>query len=94
VDRRRRRARAVRGQRRRHRRRAWALPIDTLAVTPACAGDRDGDAQAGIDELARGVGIALGGTPTSTCPAFDGDGDNVVSIAELITAVTAALSAC
>ena len=72
----------------------WALPIEALAVLPACAGDCDGNAQVGIDELVRGVGIALGGTPTATCPAFDGDGDNVVSIAELITAVTTALGGC
>lgn len=72
----------------------WALPIAALAVDPVCAGDCDGNARVGIDELVRGVGIALGSTPAATCPAFDGDGDAMVSIAELITAVTAALNGC
>ena len=47
-----------------------------------------------IDELIRGVNIALGNTPLSNCPAFDANGDGEVTIDELIRAVNAALDGC
>lgn len=72
----------------------WALPVEALVRTPSCAGDCNGDARVTVEELVRGVGIALGSTPASICVAFDRDDDGAVSIAELIGAVTAALSGC
>jgi hypothetical protein len=40
------------------------------------------------------VNIALGSSQLGTCSACDGNGDGMVSIAELITAVNNALSGC
>jgi len=47
-----------------------------------------------VNELIRGVNIALGNADISTCPAFDRNGDGMVSINELIAAVNAALDGC
>src|SRR5512144_569100 len=67
-----------------------ALPVPALA----CPGDCDADAAVSIDELVRGVGIALGSTDLDSCPAFDSGADGTVSIDELIAAVNAALNGC
>ena len=48
----------------------------------------------GINELIRGVNIALGNTPATDCPAFDVNGDSQVTITELIQAVGNALDGC
>ena len=61
---------------------------------PRCAGDCDGDARVGIDELVRGVNIALGSFLGGACSAIDLDADEMVSIAELIRAVNHALDGC
>ncbi|HSQ01567.1 MAG TPA: hypothetical protein VL049_30455, partial [Candidatus Dormibacteraeota bacterium] len=45
-------------------------------------------------ELITGVNIAQGGAPLSQCPSFDINGDNMVGINELITAVNNALGSC
>ena len=47
-----------------------------------------------IGELIRGVNIALGSADPSECEAMDGNGSDSVSIAELIAAVNAAVTAC
>ena len=78
------------------------LEIQTLATAgaggkckpPICSGDCDGDARVGIDELVRGVNIALGGLLAGACGGVDLDGDGMVSIAELIGAVNHALGGC
>jgi ELWxxDGT repeat protein len=77
-----------------HGRELWAIRRAALDGGPVCAGDCNGDTRVGIEELVRGVGIALGSTAVDVCPAFDRDGDAVVSIAELIAAVGAALNGC
>ena len=59
-----------------------------------CAGDCNGDGTITIDELVRGVSIALGSNATSACAALDDDGDGSVAINELIRAVNAALTGC
>jgi len=67
----------------------------TPTVTPSvCAGDCGGDGSVTIDELIRGVNIALGSTPLSNCPSFDANADGEVTIDELILAVNAALAGC
>lgn len=66
----------------------------TVAQMPDCAGDCDGDGQVSIDELIRGVRIALGEADVAECPAMDGDGDGRVSVAEIVLAVRAALDVC
>jgi predicted metal-binding protein len=59
-----------------------------------CCGDCDGSNSVTIDELLKGVNIALGATDLSTCLPFDPNGDRVVTIDELIQAVNNALDGC
>jgi len=61
---------------------------------PPCAGDCDGDGGVTIDELIRGVELALRDGSTVGCAALDADGDDRVVVAELIAAVAAALNGC
>jgi hypothetical protein len=56
-------------------------------------GDCSADEEVAVDELVRAVLIALGGA-LGDCGAADVDGDRLVSIAELVLAVNAALGAC
>jgi hypothetical protein len=59
-----------------------------------CAGDCNGDGQVEIDELVRGIDIALDLLTLDQCPVFDGSGDGTVTIDELVRAITAALHGC
>lgn len=61
-----------------------------FVVTEACPGDCDRDGQVTIDELLRGVGLALG-TTVLPCPAY---GDAPVTIDKLVAAVARALTGC
>ena len=71
------------------------MGVFARAELPAsCAGDCDGDGAVAIDELIRGVGLALGDGSAAECTALDADGDDRVVIAELIAAVAAALNGC
>lgn len=63
-------------------------------VPAACPGDCDGNQIVTVEELIRGVNIALGTRPATDCPDFDANGDGDVSIAELVGAVNAALGGC
>jgi hypothetical protein len=64
------------------------------AGQPICAGDCDGNGQVTVDEILRGVNVALGAATIAACVVADGDGDGQVTIDELIGAVNAALSGC
>jgi len=70
-----------------------ATTIATFAAA-VCQGDCNGDAAVRIDELVRGVNIALNALPVSACAAMDASGDDAVRVDELITAVNAALRGC
>lgn len=77
------------------------LPVDSpdgaivIADAPgACVADCDGDGVVAVNEVIRGVNIALGNQPVSECPAADADGDGVVTISELIAAVKDVISGC
>ena len=59
-----------------------------------CAGDCDRDGAATIDELIRGVAIALGSAQVGSCAAMDSDGDASVSIAELMRGVGGLMDGC
>jgi subtilisin-like proprotein convertase family protein len=63
-------------------------------VHSACVGDCDGNGNVEINELIRGVNIALGTAPVADCPAFDVDGSGTVEINELVSAVSSALNGC
>ena len=59
-----------------------------------CVGDCDDERQVTIDELVRGVNIALGAFPLSECPSFDCNDTGAVDISCLVRAVNNALSGC
>lgn len=67
--------------------------IDENREVP-CGGDCDGATTVTVDEIIRGVNIALGTTPVGDCPAFDIDGGDTVTVDEIVTAVNNALSGC
>jgi pimeloyl-ACP methyl ester carboxylesterase len=62
----------------------------------ACPGDCDGDGAVTVDELIRGVRLALEqpATPPARCSTFDQDGDEAVAIDELTVGIGVALSTC
>lgn len=59
-----------------------------------CAGDCSGDGQVTIDELLRGVNIALGSLSVSACGRLDQSADGAVSVDEIVSAVGRALDGC
>lgn len=76
---------------------ASATPTADATATPTpipCLGDCDGSRTVTVDELVRGVSIALGTLSLSACPTFDQNGDREVSVSELINAVNNALDGC
>jgi hypothetical protein len=60
----------------------------------ACVGDCDVDGAVTVDEILRGVDIALGRSPVDRCPAFDGSDDGEVTVDEIVAAVENALNGC
>ncbi len=71
-----------------------ATPTGTPLPVAQCAGDCGGNGLVAVDELIRGVRVALGLARLDQCPSFDRNGDGAVRINELIAAVTAALFGC
>jgi hypothetical protein len=77
---------------------AWSLALVLVCSLASrssgqtLAGDCNGDARVGVDELVAALGIALGLQATNRCPGLDADSDGRVSIEELVLAVNAALS--
>jgi len=65
-----------------------------IAAAGVCPGDCDGDHRVSVAELVRGTDIALGNAPLSSCPSFDTDGAGMVTIDELVAAISAALLGC
>jgi poly(3-hydroxybutyrate) depolymerase/6-phosphogluconolactonase (cycloisomerase 2 family) len=65
-----------------------------MAPIVRCAGDCNWDSQVTIDELVRGVNIALGTAPLSMCEMFDYDGDGTVTVDKLVRGVNNALNGC
>jgi hypothetical protein len=63
-------------------------------VLATCVGDCDGNGTVAINELIRGVNIALGMADVSTCTAMDANGNGIVAINELIQGVNNALNGC
>jgi len=63
-------------------------------VAAQCIGDCNGDNAVGIDEVVRGVGIALNTVELAECLAFDSDADDAVTVDELVAGVGYALGGC
>jgi hypothetical protein len=68
--------------------------LNRSEASSGCVGDCNGDGAVAINELVRGVNIALGNADPSTCSAVDRDGNGAVAINELIAAVNSALGGC
>ncbi len=78
-----------------------ATPTSTTIPTPtpttpttACVGDCGSDGAVTVEELVRGVNIALGVSPLSDCPQFDANHSLDVTVEELIQGVNIALTSC
>lgn len=69
-------------------------PTPSPTPVPPCIGDCNADGTVTVDELIKGVNIALGSLPLSDCKSFDANGDGTVTIDELVKAVSAALNGC
>jgi hypothetical protein len=66
----------------------------TPTPSPGCIGDCNGDGEVTVDELIKGVNLALGTLPLSGCVSFDATGDGTVTVDEIVKAVNAALNGC
>jgi len=78
---------------------ATASPTPTLTPTATatpepCVGDCNLDGSVTVDELVRGVVIALGEAVLSDCTSLDFDSSGGVTVDELVRAVNAALRGC
>src|SRR5262245_6951981 len=72
-----------------------ALAIDGRSGTVAsCTGDCNDDSDVTIDELVKGVNIALGSLSVDQCQRFDCRATGQVAIECLVQAVGAALDGC
>jgi hypothetical protein len=72
-----------------------AVPVDVvLAAPPSCLGDCDGNGAVTINELITGVNLALAAQQLAQCPAFNRNYDGLVTIDELVAAVSNALGRC
>jgi hypothetical protein len=78
-----------------------AIVLGAVWVHPAvgltgytCGGDCDRDRTVTVDELVKGVSIAIGATPLDQCAAFDCDGNGQVTVDCLIKGVKDALQGC
>lgn len=60
----------------------------------ACTGDCNRDGQVTVDEVVKGVNIALGNVELSQCGVFDSGGDGAVTVEELVQAIQRALDGC
>jgi hypothetical protein len=77
---------------------ATSTPTASLPPSPTirvnCTGDCNADGTVKVDELVRGVNIALGVLPPAQCSGLDANDDLLVTVDELITAVNNALRGC
>jgi hypothetical protein len=73
--------------------------VSILVLTPAargvpCTGDCGADRAVTVDEIVRGVGIALGDAALEVCARFDANADGRLTIEELVASVRALLAGC
>lgn len=63
-------------------------------LAQACVGDCNRDCAIHVDELVRGVRVALAVSPIEACAASDGDRDGAVAVSELVESVGNSLGGC
>ena len=79
---------------------AWAVGVVLALAVPnragavRCPGDCNNDGEVTIEELVLGVNIALAQRGATACPALDVDGNESVTVDELVRAVRSALEGC
>ena len=73
---------------------SWAVRVGAISELVACQGDCNEDGVPTIYEVIHGVRILLGFEPVSVCPAHDPNGDEVVTVDELMGAVHVLLEGC
>jgi hypothetical protein len=73
---------------------ATPTPASTPSPGQSCVGDCADDHQVTVDDLIKGVNIALGNAVAGTCPAFDCHGSGQVTVDCLVRGVGAALDGC
>ncbi len=66
----------------------------TTTFAQACVGDCNGDGRVTVDEVVRGVTIALGQGSVQACPNLDVDGNAQITVDELLLAVHVVLDGC
>lgn len=66
----------------------------TPTPRPNCTGDCSRDGTVTIDEILLLVNIALGQAPIARCQAADSDGNEQITVEEIVSAVSYALTAC
>lgn len=71
-----------------------STPSVTATSARVCVGDCDGNGFVAIDELVRGVNIALDRARVDVCPNVDQNRDGAVTVNELVLAVNNALRGC
>ncbi len=71
-----------------------AVGLSGPAAAAECVGDCDGNVTVTIDELIRGVDLALHTRDAAACAAFDPDDDGAVTIDELVAGVASAVEGC
>ena len=72
----------------------WVLVESALADLPADLRWLYESGAVTIDELVRGISIALGEMPIDVCRAMDTSGDGQIQVHEVVEAVTVALNGC
>jgi hypothetical protein len=64
------------------------------AQPTGCTGDCNDSGSVTVDELLKGINIALGTLPLSQCSSLDINGDGAVTVDEILIAVNNALNGC
>ena len=72
----------------------YQVTATTFGSALTCAGDCDGNGAVTVDELIKGVNIALGIAPFDRCPSFNTTSSGEVTVGELVRAVHNALTGC
>jgi hypothetical protein len=72
----------------------WAVFALPQGAAAACIGDCNDNSEVTVDEIVRGINIALGMVALSSCTRFDVNGDQMVTVEELVGAVQVALNGC